>query len=337
MNAAVSVTDNRVATVNVDTLLVQLDHYRRQTEWLVMVNKLQSRLASATDLQSMMEAFSVWLMPLVEHDLVAYRSACGTREHLLCSSHGPERRKIQEMARRCLDGLVEDGDCCAEDGFFVCRWQLKFRDDVGQIIFLRRGETLSADEKEILDRAVEILAEPLERALQYESLFEQARRDALTGLENRRVFEERIGSMVESARRHGHPITLACMDLDHFKQINDTMGHAEGDRVLRRVARLLSTMVRNSDLLVRMGGDEFLLVLPETDLSSAAVLAERLRRGIRDLGIGAGGKKLGVSIGLAQWQPGLTIEDWLLKADEVLYRAKAQGRGRVCVEAAETP
>lgn len=333
MNAAISITEDHHAPVSVDHLLVQLDHYRKQTEWLALANRLHARLAGATDLQSMIEAFSVWLMPLVDHDLIAYRNACCTREHMLCSCHGPERRKVMRVAQELFNGPAPSigEECQWQDEFYGFRWQLKCNGDIGQLMVLRRAKALDADEVELLGKAMEILAEPLQRALDYEDLFEQARRDVLTGLENRRVFEDRIGSMLESARRHGHPITLASMDLDRFKQINDTLGHAEGDKALRKVAQLLAAMVRNSDLLVRMGGDEFVLVLPNTGMRAAKVLAERLCLAVDGLGIGSSRSgRLGISIGLVQWQSEMDLEDWLLKADEILYEAKATGRCRVC-------
>jgi diguanylate cyclase (GGDEF)-like protein len=168
----------------------------------------------------------------------------------------------------------------------------------------------------------------------YEDLFAQARRDMLTGLDNRRVFEERIGAMLETARRHNRPITVASMDLDHFKQINDTLGHAAGDTALQMVAKALTGMVRNSDLLVRMGGDEFVLVLPDTGIDAARLLAERLCGAVDGLALNAGdGSRLGVSIGLVQWSPEMSKDEWLQRADEVLYQAKKTGRCRVCVEA----
>jgi diguanylate cyclase (GGDEF)-like protein len=315
-------------------LLAQLDHYRKQTEWLALANRLHARLAGATDLQSMIEAFSVWLMPLVDHDLIAYRNACRTREHMLCSCHGPERRKVMHVAAELLEEpAAATGEECQWQGeFHGFRWQLKGNGDIGQILVLRRATALDADEVELLGKAMEILAEPLPRALDYEDLYEQASRDVLTGLENRRVFENRIGSMMESARRHGHPLTLASMDLDRFKQINDTFGHAEGDKALRKVARLLTALIRTSDLLVRMGGDEFVLVLPDTDLLAAKILAERLCLAVDGLGLGnSKSGRLGISIGLVQWQPKMSLTAWLFKADEVLYEAKAAGRCRVCI------
>ncbi|MFA6497978.1 MAG: GGDEF domain-containing protein [Desulfurivibrionaceae bacterium] len=341
MSVAISLADREnIGSINLDHLMVELDRYRRQSEWLKQVNGLHARLACATDMQGMIEAFSVWLMPLVEHDLIAYRSVDRSRMHIICSCHGPDRRLAMQTAEEVFEKVncQLDGNCCEWGAFFVQQWQMSFAADTaaaqqGCLMLLRRGTCIEAEEDQILRDALEILGEPLQRALLYEDLFAQARRDMLTGLDNRRVFEERIGPMLETARRHGRPITVASMDLDHFKQINDTLGHAAGDNALQMVAKALTGMVRNSDLLVRMGGDEFVLVLPDTALEPARMLAERLCAAVDGLELNAGdGSKLGVSIGLVQWNPEMSKDEWLQRADEVLYQAKKSGRCRVCVE-----
>jgi diguanylate cyclase (GGDEF)-like protein len=341
MNVAHTLSDTETAgPINLNHLLVELDLYRRQSKWLKQVNELHARLACATDLQGMMEAFSVWLSPLVEHDLIAYRSLNRSRVHSICSCHGPDRRLAIQTAEdvfRQRDCQLDD-TCCEWDSFFVQQWPISFGVGTavasqGCLMLLRRGTCIKVEEAQILRDALEILAESLQRGLMYEDLFTQARRDMLTGLDNRRVFEERIGPLLETARRHGRAITVASMDLDHFKQINDTLGHAAGDKALQTVAMTLRGMVRNSDLLVRMGGDEFVLVLPETALEPARILAERLCAAIDALDLNSGdGGKLGVSIGLVQWDSEMSKEEWLQRADEVLYLAKKAGRSQVCVE-----
>ncbi|MFZ5776422.1 MAG: diguanylate cyclase [Thermodesulfobacteriota bacterium] len=340
MNAALSLPNMEAAPQpqDLDHLLGELERYRRQSAWLRQVNGLHARLACATDLRGMVEAFSVWLMPLVEHDLIAYRSVVQDRLHMVCSCHGPERRLATQTATEVFaaSDCLEESGCCEWGPFFVQQWRLAFGGSHGCLMLLRRGRCIEAEEAEILGNAMEILVEPMQRALDYENLFEQARRDMLTGLENRRVFEDRIGSMLDSARRHNRPITVASMDLDHFKQVNDTLGHAAGDEALRQVAKTMADMVRSSDLLVRMGGDEFVLVLPDTDLSAARGLADRLCQSIDRLEIRAGdGNRLGVSVGLVQWRPEMSRDEWLQRADEVLYQAKHTGRCRVCVEEEE--
>jgi ribonuclease Z len=125
-----------------------------------------------------------------------------------------------------------------------------------------------------------VLAESLRRGLDYEELFESARKDALTGLSNRRVFEERIRDMMNGAKRYKRPLTMASLDLDHFKQVNDNLGHQEGDIVLKKVADVFKRAIRETDMLVRFGGDEFILVdctaNPLVRLEQAGLSPERL-------------------------------------------------------------
>jgi diguanylate cyclase (GGDEF)-like protein len=315
-----------------NTLVVALDHYKRRSEWLLLVNALHGRLAAALDLGSMIEAFSVWLMPLFDHDLLAYYHPDRRRHHIFCSSHGPDRRAVCQAAEQLFDHIrAGDGLPCREGDFHVAGWPLDDRRGKGHLLLLRREPVIAPREQRVVEATLDILTETLRRALDYEDLYEQARRDTLTGLANRRVLGERLAPLMESARRHGHSLTIASMDLDNFKAINDTLGHARGDRALQLVARTLAAMVRQSDLLVRMGGDEFLLVLPDTPLASARVLAGRLCHAVDELAIAAAGQaRLGVSIGLSQWQPEYGLEEWLQRADENLYKAKADGRSRVC-------
>jgi diguanylate cyclase (GGDEF)-like protein len=122
------------------------------------------------------------------------------------------------------------------------------------------------------------------------------------------------------------------MDLDKFKDINDNLGHLAGDEVLKSVADVLKKTVRSSDLLVRMGGDEFVLILDNTDKENALILAERLCKAIDSLDIWADvTTKLGISIGLAQLEAQENLRAWMDRADDILYHAKAEGRSRVAV------
>ncbi|MCJ7600979.1 MAG: GGDEF domain-containing protein [Desulfobulbaceae bacterium] len=319
--------------VDMTSLMAELDRFKKKTEQLSLLNELHARLAGAVDLPGMIEAFSVWLMPLVEHDLVAYHNPDRKRNYMYSSCHGPDRQRIFQLAEKLFDSQPENGDQgWYEEDFYVQNWHLGSMDSSGLVLVLRQSKVIDAEEADLINQALEVLREPLQRALDYEDLFVIARRDILTGLANRRVFEERIGPLMDNSKRHHHPLTLACMDLDRFKQVNDNLGHAEGDRVLKKVADTFNSMVRSSDLLVRMGGDEFFLVLPETSLDSARVLAERLCKAIDDLAIySAPGQKLGVSIGLSQWQPEMTIEEWLQSTDDLLYQAKDNGRSQVCL------
>jgi diguanylate cyclase (GGDEF)-like protein len=169
------------------------------------------------------------------------------------------------------------------------------------------------------------------KALQQELVAQGARleallrEDGLTGLSNRRAILTQLGGMVSAARRHGHPLSIAICDLDHFKRINDGHGHKTGDAVLVAAAHAMGTHLRAEDQLGRLGGEEFLVLLPDTNAVAAHHVAEKLRA---ELACAATPVPVTVSIGVATWD-GEAPEDLLHRADEALYAAKEAGRDRV--------
>lgn len=157
-----------------------------------------------------------------------------------------------------------------------------------------------------------------------------SRTDYLTGLHNRRHTEEHLRRLEASNRRHGYPLTVLLLDIDLFKQVNDTLGHGVGDEVLREVARRLQASLRAEDLVGRWGGEEFLVLAPFTDAAAACVLAERLRTAVSATPVTAEGQQLHVTTsigGAAAEAPG--AHELLAVADRELYAAKAAGRDRV--------
>ncbi|MEC5207011.1 sensor domain-containing diguanylate cyclase [Vogesella urethralis] len=161
------------------------------------------------------------------------------------------------------------------------------------------------------------------------ALVQQAVRDPLTGVFSRRSGEEMLELLAGQAARNAMPLTVVFIDLDHFKTINDRFGHAAGDQTLKRLASHLDALLRHSDILCRWGGEEFLLLLPNTSLVQARALLRRLRR----LGLGERPDKqpLTASMGVAEWQQD-AAGDWrqlLAVADARMYQAKAAGRDRV--------
>jgi diguanylate cyclase (GGDEF)-like protein len=165
-------------------------------------------------------------------------------------------------------------------------------------------------------------------------LHDAARTDPLTGVANRRRFLEVFTREFERARRYGTPLACVILDLDHFKQINDRYGHIVGDRVLVAAAHAFKGSLRAPDTIARWGGEEFVVLLPQTDLTGAESLAERCRRSLEDVLVtAAGGERVSVtvSVGVAGYPaPAFDSPDALLKsADDALYRAKSAGRNRV--------
>jgi diguanylate cyclase (GGDEF)-like protein len=169
-------------------------------------------------------------------------------------------------------------------------------------------------------------------------LHEETRLDSLTGLHNRRAFEEMIHREVQLAARDNTPLTLLMMDLDHFKQLNDTWGHALGDRALRTFGGVLLTVTGSRDAVARLGGEEFAILLPGRSPRSALSLAERLRATVEGLRLSEGEElvRFTVSVGLSSLQAGETgFEPMLRRADRALYKVKRSGRNRVLLAETE--
>ncbi len=164
---------------------------------------------------------------------------------------------------------------------------------------------------------------------------EQARRDSLTTLYNHRAFQELLVLELARAQRHGTPVSLLMLDIDHFKQINDTLGHQAGDAVLRQLASLLQDSARNIDQVCRYGGEEFMLILPMTSTSEALHAAERLRTLVSEQEFACSPgvyRRLTVSAGVASYPLHAQTQAALIAcADAAMYAAKQAGRNRSCV------
>ena len=172
-----------------------------------------------------------------------------------------------------------------------------------------------------------VLARPLLRAFRWtEEQASEARIDSLTGLANRRALEEILAAEISRAQRFRHDLAVVLLDLDRFKEINDSFGHAAGDVMLRAVSVLLTSLARQGDTVARWGGEEFVVVLPETDLPGARRFAERLRRTIEAHPVGE--MRTSASCGVAAMLPEDTVDKLIGAADEGLYRAKSNGRNR---------
>ncbi len=315
-------------------MIDELESFRKRNERLALLNDLYSRLAASSDLSSIIETFSVWLMPLVPHDLVGYNNLERNKNYFSCSCHGPDRARVVKIADKLFRNFNSSGrESWYEDRYYVHNWFLGSLELSGLILVFRDHQVIGSEERELIVESLSVLKDSVDRALDYEDLFEAAKKDSLTGLANRRVFEERLEYLTASVRRYGQPLSLIALDLDHFKSINDAYGHAEGDRVLKKVTETFAGLVRSSDLLARIGGDEFMLLLPNTDVKAARVLADRLCKAVYDLDIMVDDStRLGVSIGLSEWRQDMTKEDWLSLTDERLYQAKKRGRNQVFSE-----
>jgi len=170
-----------------------------------------------------------------------------------------------------------------------------------------------------------------------ELLLELSNTDHLTGLFNRRYLMEVLDKEIQRSSRKGGQLSILILDIDHFKNVNDTYGHLQGDAVLQKVALQLQKELRNYDIAARYGGEEFIAVLPDATMSEAAFVAERIRASIQASKFNGALSQLSltVSLGVALYtlEDGITIDGFIKRADDALYRAKANGRNRVeCAE-----
>jgi diguanylate cyclase (GGDEF)-like protein len=197
----------------------------------------------------------------------------------------------------------------------------------------RAGESFPNYELEERNRRLEQLVG--ERTRELADALEQvqllATTDKLTGVHNRARLDEFLADEHRYQQRHARPASIALLDIDHFKTVNDTHGHLIGDIVLRDVARALAASVREIDRVGRWGGEEFLVLMPDASAEQALRVAERIRTHITDSARHPSGS-ITVSIGVAQYRPGEAVHGWLARADRVLYEAKAAGRDRTVVD-----
>lgn len=149
--------------------------------------------------------------------------------------------------------------------------------------------------------------------------------DPLTGIANRRYFDERLKEELGRSRRYNSDLSCAMVDIDNFKAVNDTYGHAVGDRVIVEVVNAIRQSIRAVDMPARYGGEEFVILLPQTDLSEATLLGERIRRSVEEIRLGPGMPNISVSIGVAMGSE----KDLVENADKGLYQAKRAGKNRV--------
>ncbi|MEY2936371.1 MAG: hypothetical protein RL033_7120 [Pseudomonadota bacterium] len=190
-------------------------------------------------------------------------------------------------------------------------------------------------------RLIQLVARELGGPVRMAALMAEQERlaaiDVLTGLRNRRAFQQQIAVEISRASRYGTPLGLLLLDVDHFKQINDSQGHAGGDRVLAALGALLRDRLRTPDIPARWGGEEFVVALPNTDLAGAALAAERLRSAVASATIRHGNIdiRVTISIGVSALDGSETLEALTERADQAMYAAKVKGRNCVMVSEAK--
>jgi two-component system cell cycle response regulator len=265
------------------------------------------------------------------------RTALETERSVLVEDARSHPLFAEMRERWAREAKVVDIRSVATIPFTIDRWR-------AGVLFLRtdRGQrALARDDVEFADVVIRAAVAAIRRAQALETTRAENRRlealattDPLTRVLNRRALIDRLNAEVDRVRRYEGSLTLLLLDVDHFKQINDTAGHLAGDSVLRQLAVLLEEAVRKVDVVARFGGEEFVAILPETVNEGAVAFAERLRERIEAQAFDVGAERpvhLTVSIGIASFpSPRVdSTEDLFARADEALYRAKSAGRNQV--------
>ena len=186
---------------------------------------------------------------------------------------------------------------------------------------------------ELVNKMISLEVETENLKVELKVIHTQATQDTLTGLPNRNAYNQRVKDEIARYKRYGTPLTMTIWDIDYFKKINDTFGHKSGDKVLALTANQLQQSTRDTDFIARFGGEEFVMLLPNTDVTLARILVEDLRQLVASTGFNANGKAvpITVSCGLTQFLADDTEDSFFERADKALYEAKNTGRNRCCV------
>ena len=267
---------------------------------------LSHQLQTSLDIDEVLAQFSDEIKPFVAHDYLGY-----THDKKSCAF------STGKNARHRLS------------------YQLTINDErLGDLMLSRKRKFTDAEISE-LENLISALLYPLRNALLYREAIRAAHKDALTGIGNRAALNEALGREIEVAQRHNRKLGMVIFDIDFFKKINDTYGHATGDCLLKALAHAAEDTVRTSDQLFRYGGEEFIALLPETGIRGAKQLAERIRLNIEKLDCACEGNhiKMTASFGVAILQPDENEESFFIRADKALYKAKNAGRN--CTQVAK--
>ncbi len=264
--------------------------------------RVASALQTTLDIEELVFLFSQQIKPAVLHDCVTFENTPLT---ISLSSGDVERYKCSY--KLLLDGKV-----------------------LGQVAIHRKWEFSKEDQK-IFEYTLCSLAYPLRNALLYQEALQAAHKDALTGVNNRSTFDETLLREINLARRYNQPLSMIVLDIDNFKSINDTLGHSSGDSVIRTIAELTSMCIRNTDILFRYGGEEFAIMLSNTDQLGVCQLADRIRETIENTPIicEQSNAQVTVSLGTATLKNDDNENDIFLRADKALYEAKNNGKNKV--------
>ena len=264
-----------------------------------LLQKLSHQLQTSLDIDEVLNQFSREIKPFIAHDYLGY-----SNEHKNCTF------SVGKIAR--------------------CRITHKLsiqNENLGRLVISRK-QKFTCIETETIEKIISALIYPLRNALLYQEAVRAAQKDSLTGIGNRRALNESLCREIELAQRHGRTLGMIIFDIDHFKNINDTYGHSTGDCLLKALTHTAEDTIRHSDQVFRYGGEEFVVLLPETEIKGVKRLAERIRRNVESMESICEGHhiKMTASFGIATLNADETEEAFFIRTDKALYKAKNEGR-----------
>lgn len=267
-----------------------------------IVSRLTRRLQTTLDCSDIIKMFAEEVSTLVKFDQMTH------------SAKNQDTIKIGEAA-----------------GIHSCQYNLSMDEtDLGSLTFSRKKRFIE-EELSIIERLASTLVFPLRNAKLYQQALMAALKDELTDLGNKRALASSLHREAELSIRHNSPLSILMLDVDHFKAINDCYGHVAGDSILKDLAATIKKCARQSDLCFRYGGEEFLLILDNTDEAHAYLVAERIRKTVAEYSYLYNGKiiPVTVSVGAATFNHEENLECFQSRADDALYKAKNNGRNVV--------
>ena len=264
--------------------------------------ELGNILQTTLDADKLVKLFAEHAMSVVPHDNVSFEA----EEQNLKLSHGTTKR-------------------------YSCTYDVVLLDDYLGTMTFTRSERFSEEDIGLIEYMLVGIVHPLRNAYLYREAIRVASHDPLTGVNNRTSLDKVLNREIDLARRHLTPLSIIMIDVDRFKSNNDSYGHVVGDYALKAISECMVTCARDSDIVFRYGGEEFVIVLSNTSLDGASFLAERIRETVEEFSVNVDEKRLDitVSLGVASFTGDDNRVRLLEKADKALYESKA--RGRNCV------
>jgi len=297
-------TNHIISPGNVESISYSPEQSISQSK-MGMALKVSSVLQSTLEIEALAKLFSQQIKPAIPHDGFTY--------------HNDPLGLAQHFGRKCKN---------------KCQYRLLVNGEpLGEISLHRRWE-FSSEEKKVFEYTLCGLVYPLRNAIKYRQALHAAHKDPLTGVYNRSTLEENLDREVKLAQRYSRKLSMIVLDIDNFKQFNDNYGHEIGDQVLQTTVNRTIACIRSTDIIFRYGGEEFVILLSNTDLDGGAYLGERIRESVAESSISHDNQNLNVtiSIGVAELKPNEMNAKFFSRADKALYRAKNEGKNQVCVD-----